>query len=223
MAYDEGLAQRIRELLEGAANISERRMFGGLAFFADGGMALGIIRDELMVRVGPRVFGDALARPFARAMDFTGRRMRGFGQVAPEGFEDDGDLQFWIGLGIAYAVEVQASENGAGEAVAERVVEAEPATPRRAKQASSRRPAPDGAKPAPKAAAAKPPVAGKKSSKKTSRKSAKKSPKKSGVRATKPKTSANPKGAKRSAAAGKTTKSGASPKRRARTPARRSR
>jgi TfoX/Sxy family transcriptional regulator of competence genes len=119
MPSDEGLVQRIRELLEGDPRISEKRMFGGIAFFADGGMAAGIIDDELMVRVGPRRFEEALARPHARAMDFTGRRMRGFVQVRPEGFEDDADLQLWIGLGIAYAVEVQA-EAGEKKASARR-------------------------------------------------------------------------------------------------------
>jgi TfoX/Sxy family transcriptional regulator of competence genes len=113
MAYDEGLAQRIRELLEDDPRITEKKMFGGVAFLADGKMAAGIIQDELMVHVGPDAHDDAIARPHARRMDFTGRPMRGFVQIAPAGFEDDADLRAWIALGIAYA-QKQARELAAG-------------------------------------------------------------------------------------------------------------
>jgi len=103
MAYDEGLAQRIRELLEDDPRIREKKMFGGVAFLVNGSMAAGIIRDELMVRAGPAGYAQALAQPHARAMDFTGRPMRGFVQVAPAGFEDDADLRAWLARGVAYA------------------------------------------------------------------------------------------------------------------------
>lgn len=104
MPYDEGLAQRIRELIDDDPRIREKHMFGGIAFMASGNMAIGIIRDELMVRVGPEGHAAALALPHARPMDFTGRPMRGFVQVAPAGFEDDTDLRAWIERGVAYAV-----------------------------------------------------------------------------------------------------------------------
>jgi TfoX/Sxy family transcriptional regulator of competence genes len=104
MPHDEGLAQRIREQLEGDPRISEKRMFGGVAFLVNGHMAVGIIRDELMVRVGPEAHDAAVAQPHARPMDFTGRPMRGFVQVAPAGFEDDADLRAWLERGVAYAV-----------------------------------------------------------------------------------------------------------------------
>ncbi len=103
MAYDEGLAQRIRELIEDDPRISEKKMFGGVAFLANGNMAVGIIKDELMVRVGPDAFEAAIALPHARAMDFTGRPMRGFVQVAPAGFEEDEDLRAWLARGIDFA------------------------------------------------------------------------------------------------------------------------
>jgi len=103
MPYDEGLAQRIRELLDDDPRITEKRMFGGVAFMARGNMAAGIIGDELMVRVGPDAHDEAAALPHARPMDFTGRPMRGFVQVAPAGFEEDADLRAWLGRGIAYA------------------------------------------------------------------------------------------------------------------------
>lgn len=103
MPYDEGLAERIRALVEDDPRIQEKKMFGGLAFLFDGSMSVGIIRDELMVRVGPAAYAGALARPHAREMDFTGRPMRGFVQVAPEGFEDDSELATWVAAGIDYA------------------------------------------------------------------------------------------------------------------------
>lgn len=103
MAYDEGLAQRIREILQSRAGISERKMFGGLAFMADGHMFVGILGDTLMVRVGPDEYAKALAMPHVREMDFTGRPMKGYVFVVPEGFESDQALQHWVLLGLAFA------------------------------------------------------------------------------------------------------------------------
>ena len=103
MAYDEGLAQRIRELLAGQQGVSERRMFGGIAFLLEGNMAVGVLEDSLMVRVGPDAYDGLVRRPHARKMDFTGKPMRGFVYVAPDGLESDADLHRWIGHGVAYA------------------------------------------------------------------------------------------------------------------------
>jgi TfoX/Sxy family transcriptional regulator of competence genes len=103
MPHDAGLAQRIRELLDDDPRIGEKRMFGGVAFLANGNMAVGIIRDELMVRVGPAAHDAAVALPHARPMDFTKRPMRGFVQVAPAGFEEDADLRAWLARGVEFA------------------------------------------------------------------------------------------------------------------------
>jgi TfoX/Sxy family transcriptional regulator of competence genes len=103
VAYDEGLAQRIRELLEERPGLSEKRMFGGLAFLVGGHMAVGVVKDELMVRVGPEAHRAALAEPHARPMDFTKRPMQGFVFVAPAGFEDDTDLSRWVERGVRFA------------------------------------------------------------------------------------------------------------------------
>ncbi len=103
MAHDEGLAQRIRELLEEQPGLSEKRMFGGLAFLVAGNMAVGIVKDELMVRVGPQAHAVALAEPHARPMDFTKRPMRGFVFVAPAGIEEDADLRRWLERGVGFA------------------------------------------------------------------------------------------------------------------------
>ena len=103
MAYDEGLAQRIREAFDDRSDVTEKRMFGGVAFLVRGNMCCGVVRDELMVRVGPDAYDDALARPQAREMDFTGRPMRGMVYVSPEGVEADEDLEAWIERGVAFS------------------------------------------------------------------------------------------------------------------------
>lgn len=110
MAYDEGLAERVRGLLEDRGKVSERRMFGGLAFLMRGHMTVGIVKDELMVRVGPESYARALNEPHARAMDFTGRPMKGLVFVSPEGIESDSDLERWVERGFGYAASLPAKE-----------------------------------------------------------------------------------------------------------------
>ena len=103
MAYDEGLAQRIREMLGERTAISEMRMFGGIAFLTSGNMAVGVIKEDLMVRVGPEAHDGLVGLPHVRPMDFTGRPMKGFLYVAPEGVDSDAALRRWIERGLAYA------------------------------------------------------------------------------------------------------------------------
>ena len=85
MAFDEGLAERIRELLGGRSDVSEKRMFGGIAFLVNGNMSVGVTKDALMVRVGPDAYAEVLDHPHTREMDFTGPpadglRLRGRGR-----------------------------------------------------------------------------------------------------------------------------------------------
>jgi TfoX/Sxy family transcriptional regulator of competence genes len=103
MAYDETLAQRIRKVLTGHTRIEERKMFGGLAFLAGGHMCCGIVGSDLMVRVGPEHFEEALAAKFARPMDFTGRPSKGMVYVAPEGVRTEKALRDWIARGLRFA------------------------------------------------------------------------------------------------------------------------
>lgn len=103
MAYDEGVAQRIREALGDRPGISEKKMFGGLCFLISGNMCCGVVRDEIMVRVGPDAYEESLARPHAREMDFTGRAMKGMVYVGTDGIESDEDLEAWLGRGTAFA------------------------------------------------------------------------------------------------------------------------
>ena len=96
MAYDSGLAQRVREVLGEKPGLSERRMFGGLAFLLDGKMFIGIQDSILMARVGPERHMDALAVPNVREMDFTGRPMKGYVYVDPPGLVEDRALEAWV-------------------------------------------------------------------------------------------------------------------------------
>ena len=103
MAFDEGLAQRIREALDEPDGLSEKKMFGGLCFLVGGNMACGVIGEELMVRVGPDAYADSLEEPHAREMDFTGRALRGMVYVSAEGTEDDAELSAWVTRGANFA------------------------------------------------------------------------------------------------------------------------
>ena len=102
MAYDEGVAERLRELFVGRSDIAEKKMFGGIAFMHAGNMCVGILEDVLMARVGPSAYEEALGRPHAREMDFTGKAMQGFVFVDPAGFAEDADLQEWVALCEAF-------------------------------------------------------------------------------------------------------------------------
>ena len=96
MSFDPGLAERVREVLGARPGISERRMFGGLAFMLQGHMFVGLMESTLMARVGPERHADALAQPHTREMDFTGKPMKGYIYVDPQGLGDDKNLQAWV-------------------------------------------------------------------------------------------------------------------------------
>lgn len=104
MPYDHDLANRVREQLADQDAVTERAMFGGLAFFLHGNMAVGISGDELMVRVGPDAAADALARPHTRVFDMTGRPMKGWVLVEREGTMTARQLGVWVGRGARFAL-----------------------------------------------------------------------------------------------------------------------
>jgi TfoX/Sxy family transcriptional regulator of competence genes len=103
VAYDEGVAQRIRELLEDDPGYSEKKMFGGVCFLISGNMCCGVVGEEIMVRVGPDAHASCLKQPHARKMDFTGRSMKGMVYVGTEGFESDEALEAWLHRGTDFA------------------------------------------------------------------------------------------------------------------------
>jgi hypothetical protein len=111
MAYDEVLANRVRAEIGFHPALDERKMFGGLAFMLAGNMACGIVGDELMVRTGPGCYQEALVRPHARPMEFTGRPMTGMVFVGAEGL-DDAALAGWVEMGVSFAASLPAKAPG---------------------------------------------------------------------------------------------------------------
>ena len=111
MAYDERLAERVRNMLAVRPGYSERKMFGGLCFMLNGHMCCGIVGDELMVRLAPDQYEDALARPYARPMDFTGRPMRGMVYVGTGGIAGDAALAEWVERGAGFAASLPAKRH----------------------------------------------------------------------------------------------------------------
>lgn len=109
MAYDEYLADRIRvQFGEQQVAFEEKKMMGGLCFMVDEKMCCGIHYDKkremdlLMARIGPEASVEAMERPGCHPMDFTGRPMKGYVFISPDGFDSDADLAHWIGLCVAF-------------------------------------------------------------------------------------------------------------------------
>ena len=103
MAYDEHLAERIgRSLKHKHISFEEKRMFGGIAYMVKDKMCVGIIKESLMVRINPELHEASLKKKGCRVMDFTGRVMKGFVIIDPEGIDKDKELDYWIGLALEY-------------------------------------------------------------------------------------------------------------------------
>jgi len=96
VAYSEVLASRVRSVLVGTPGITEKRMFGGLAFLKNGHMFVGVNAEDLMARVGKEAHAASLARKHVREMDFTGRPMMGYVFIGLKGLAKDNDLEFWV-------------------------------------------------------------------------------------------------------------------------------
>jgi hypothetical protein len=96
MVYNEVLADRIRKLLKEQKGLGEKEMFGGVTFMLHRKMCCGVVGNELVVRVGPGRYQEALNQPHARPMDFTGRPLKGFVFVGLGGYKTDNDLAKWV-------------------------------------------------------------------------------------------------------------------------------
>ena len=103
MAYDEGLATRVRDVIGDRPGVAEKKMFGGLAFLLRGNMACGVRGDDLIVRLAADSFDAALDEPGTRLFDLTGRPMKGWLLVDADGHAEDGDLRRWVDRGLAFA------------------------------------------------------------------------------------------------------------------------
>jgi len=98
VAYDEILAERLRKIFLRRSDVAEKKMFGGIAFMVSGNTCCGVINDTLMARVGVGCYDEVLKRPHVRQMDFTGRPMKGFVYVSPQGIATDVQLESWVEL-----------------------------------------------------------------------------------------------------------------------------
>ena len=103
MAYDEFLAERIVKILyDKRVDFEAKKMMGGLTYMVDGKMCIGIVKNNLMARIGPDTYEDALKLDGCNEMDFTGRPMKGWVFVEPIGVDMDEDLEYWIQLCLDY-------------------------------------------------------------------------------------------------------------------------
>jgi TfoX/Sxy family transcriptional regulator of competence genes len=102
MAYNEKLADRIRELLSSIRKVEEKKMMGGLTFMVNNKMCVGIAGDDLMARIDPKIYEWALDIKGCREMDFTGRPMKGFVFINPEGIKTKRELSYWLNLALDY-------------------------------------------------------------------------------------------------------------------------
>ena len=108
MAYDEGLADRVREVVAGESGLAEKRMFGGLAFLISGHMAVASGKDGLLLRVDPAQTPSLVSEPLVGRFQMRGRELSGWLRVDEEAVRSDADLRRWVSLGIAYARQLPA-------------------------------------------------------------------------------------------------------------------
>ena len=102
MSFDESLAARIRHALARKKGIEEKKMFGGVCFLLNGKMLVGVWREFLIARLGPDQGDEALLEPHVKKMDITGKPMKGWMMVEPEGVEDDEKLKDWIQKAVRF-------------------------------------------------------------------------------------------------------------------------
>lgn len=111
MAYDEQLAARVRHgFSKVRVRFEEKRMMGGLCFLVDGKMCVGVEQERLMARIDPAIYDSALTRKGCVPMDFTGRPMRGFIFVNPEGLVADAELETWLNLALEFNPKAKSSK-----------------------------------------------------------------------------------------------------------------
>ncbi len=110
MAYNEKLADRIRQRFEGLPNVEEKQMMGGLTFMYNGKMCVGIIQDELMCRIDPALHEACIEKTGCRTMDFTKRPMKGYIMIDETGMKSKKDFDYWMGLSIDFNKKAKSSK-----------------------------------------------------------------------------------------------------------------
>jgi TfoX/Sxy family transcriptional regulator of competence genes len=110
MAFNETLSHRIREALTGISKVEEKAMFGGLCFMVNDKMCIGVVKDEMMCRIDPAVYEEALEKQGCRPMDFAGKQMKGFVFVDEHGMKNKKDFNYWIDLCLEFNPKAKASK-----------------------------------------------------------------------------------------------------------------
>ena len=103
MVHNEQLANKTRALLSWRKGFSEKKMFGGMSYLINGNMCCGVLKDDLVVRLGPEQYEKGVAMPHARPMDFTGMSIKRFVYVDSNGWSNSATLKKWVQLGLDYA------------------------------------------------------------------------------------------------------------------------
>jgi TfoX/Sxy family transcriptional regulator of competence genes len=114
VAYDAHLADRIRSILNGTTEVSERKMFGGLTFLVNGQMCCGVLKNDLVLRLTPEQADTALRQPYTRLMDFTGKPMKSMIYVSPLGTDSDQALEAWVRSAVRLARTAPGKKSGPG-------------------------------------------------------------------------------------------------------------
>ncbi|MBK9285280.1 MAG: TfoX/Sxy family protein [Sphingobacteriaceae bacterium] len=110
MAFNEKLNNRIREELQNLPNVEEKYMFGGVCYMVNGKMCVGVVKDDMMCRIGPDAYESALEKKGCNEMIFTGKPMKGYVFVNEEGMKSAKDFKHWIGLCLKFNTEAKASK-----------------------------------------------------------------------------------------------------------------
>jgi TfoX/Sxy family transcriptional regulator of competence genes len=110
MAFNEKLSNRIREAIAHLPNVEEKYMFGGICYMLNGKMCIGVVKDEMMCRIDPVIYEEALEKNGVREMVFTGRPMKGYIYVNEEGMKTKKDFDYWIGLCVDFNKKAKAAK-----------------------------------------------------------------------------------------------------------------
>jgi TfoX/Sxy family transcriptional regulator of competence genes len=110
MAYNEKLNDRIREAMARLPKVEEKYMFGGVCYMLNGKMCVGVVKDEMMCRIGPERYNEALERNGCREMKFTGKAMKGYVFVSEDAMRTKKEFDYWIGLCVDFNKSAKASK-----------------------------------------------------------------------------------------------------------------
>jgi TfoX/Sxy family transcriptional regulator of competence genes len=110
MAYNEKLNDRIREAMANLPKVEEKHMFGGTCYMLNGKMCVGVVKDEMMCRINPELYEEALQKLGCREMVFTGKPMKGYVFVSEEGLKTQKQFTYWINLCLEFNSEAKSSK-----------------------------------------------------------------------------------------------------------------